>query len=77
MHRDCSECRRLWERYYHAVAAEFLWQECLDAGSRLSSVQITVTQRANAEAAFAAVAVVRAELAAHQMLHEHLEGVIG
>jgi hypothetical protein len=40
-------------------------------------VQITVTQRANAEAAFAAVAVVRAELAAHQMLHEHLEGVIG
>jgi hypothetical protein len=80
MHRDCSECRRLWERYYHAVVAEFLWQERPDAGSRLSTVQITVTQ-ADAEAAFATVAAVRAELAAHQRLHDelserHLEGII-
>src|SRR5579871_2441606 len=67
--RDCPECQRLWERYYFAVAAEFLWQERLEADKRLSSPQLTALQRAEAEAAFVTAAAVRAELAAHHSQH--------
>ena len=43
MHRNCAECRQLWERYFAAAVEEFGLQERMETTIRLNDTQTAKT----------------------------------